>query len=149
MTATTITEAMTAVELLAECQSIAAEIGPKAELYASVNTGRNRKIASIGIYPSGIGTYRHEWIYGATWHEVLAGAREWATNHKQVNRNSIVRRMALAVIEITDEHGRCDAARLKAKDFGADEIKEFHEAACQRASEMCANAPFVVVFEPA
>lgn len=60
------------------------------------------------------------------------------------NVETDIRKLALAIIETTDEHTHCTAALLRAKGFSANQITEYHVAACARASEMCANSPFVV-----
>jgi len=106
-----------------------------------------RNVVSVGLYPDGIGgTEGATHIYVQTWPEAIAAADQWITNYKTTHRNDIVRRMALAIIELTDEHTRCDDAMLRRKKFSAGEIAEFHLAACARAGEMCGNAPFRVEF---
>ena len=59
--------------------------------------------------------------------------------------NDTVRRMALAVISLTDEHGTCTEAALIRQGFTADQVADLHEAACERAGVMCHGVPFVVV----
>lgn len=61
-----------------------------------------------------------------------------------VSREKTIRKLALAIIEATDEHTHCTVALLRAKGFSVSQITEYHIIACARASEMCANAPFVV-----
>jgi hypothetical protein len=140
-----ITEAMTPKDLLAACREVNRLVGPKAETSISVvqmygDAGnvllfiRNTPMAGIS-----------ETIRADTWPEAFSRAREWATTHRAVHRNSIVRKMALAIIGITDEHGRCTEARLRGADFSREDIIEFHESACERATEMAGNAPFVVL----
>ena len=51
----------------------------------------------------------------------------------------------VAIVDLKDQHGEVTDRLLRARDFSAAEIAEFHEAACVRAGEMCAGAPFVVV----
>jgi len=52
--------------------------------------------------------------------------------------------MALAIIDLTDQHGRCDRAMLTRREFSGAEVDDLKDAACQRASEMSANSPFSV-----
>ena len=80
----------------------------------------------------------------ATFAEMVIEARALIRAWRVTRRNDMIRRLALAIIEITDEHTRCTAALLRAKGFSDPDITEFQGAACQRASEMCANAPFSV-----
>jgi len=85
-----------------------------------------------------------ETIYGETWPEVISKARAWIATHATVHRDSRIRAMALAIIDLTDQHGRCDRAMLMRRSFSGAEVDDLKDAACQRASEMSANAPFVV-----
>jgi transcription initiation factor TFIIIB Brf1 subunit/transcription initiation factor TFIIB len=141
-----IAEAMTSAELTAACEALSAHAGNDITTICA--------IASTGRYSNGetaclIITYNHykenKHLKGRSWTEVFAAAYAWAQTRKAVRRNSLIRTMALAIIELTDEHGGCAERRLTAKGFSGEEIAEFHEAACARASEMCANAPFAVL----
>lgn len=76
--------------------------------------------------------------------EMLEEARELVLGWHATRRNDLVRRLALAIIEITDEHTRCTQTLLRAKGFTQPEIDEFGDAACARASEMAGNQPFSV-----
>ena len=75
----------------------------------------------------------------------LSDAYEWAHTHVALLRNTITRRMALAIIESTDEHGKCTETHLLGRLFSADDIATYRDAACARASEMVGNTPFEVV----
>jgi hypothetical protein len=97
------------------------------------------------LYPLGICASQGERFSGATWSEAFRKARKWALTGGVVYSNATIRRMALAVIEITDEHGECTEARLIAKDFSREAVLTFHALACQRANEMCHGTPFSVV----
>lgn len=79
-----------------------------------------------------------------TFAEMLTEAREMIRAWHATRRNDMVRRLALAIIETTDEHTRCTTTLLRAKGFTQPEIEEFRDAACARASEMAGNAPFSV-----
>ena len=69
----------------------------------------------------------------------LVAVRAW------IARFAAIRRMALAVISLTDEHGTCTEAALIRQGFTADQVADLHEAACERAGLMCHGVPFVVV----
>lgn len=143
----TINDAMTSGELMAACEALSTLAGNDINtIFAIVGTSGY----SSGETACLIINHNHyketEHLKANSWTEVFAAAHEWASTHKAVRRNAIVRRMALAVIEISDEHGACTETLLRGKDFAAAEIVEFHEAACVRAGEMAGNAPFSVVF---
>jgi hypothetical protein len=141
------TEAMSASDLTDACAALKLTIGAKASVSIVISNTRYHTGDAVGIivYPAGFGAT--ESFRGATWSEAFAAAYAWAATHKQIRRNNIIRKMALAIISITDEFGECAEARLRAVDFTREEITEFHEAACARASEMCASAPFSVLME--
>lgn len=48
----------------------------------------------------------------------------------------IIRAMALAIIDITDEHAECTVAELQRRGFTEATILDYHERACRRAEEM-------------
>lgn len=142
-----VAEAMSVSDLLAECRALASQMGPKAEVRVGVMARYGGNDAMVHIYPDGMARSLGETAEGKSWPEAFAAAQVWISTHKQVRRNNIIRKMALAVISITDEFGECPEARLRAADFSRDEISEFHQVACARASEMCASAPFSVLME--
>lgn len=143
----TMAEELTAEDTRRHLRQIAALIHPLAETTLTVFGGptMDKSFVSITIYPSGIGGTDYHFIRATTFADALAQARTWATTHGAVLRNTLIRRMALAVIEITDEHGHCTEGLLRAKTFTATQIADTHVAACQRASEMAGNAPYRVV----
>lgn len=130
-------EAMTAADLIVHEQALNALVPG-----ASVNIS----FISSGPYVSfhGRSGKLRDSIIGATWPEVITEARMWASTHTAVHRDNRIRAMALAIIDLTDQHGRCDRAMLTRREFSGAEVDDLRDAACQRASEMSANAPFSV-----
>lgn len=146
---TTMTDAMTAADLFAQCSAIRSKVGPRAYVSADVSISEYRGAgdpACVHIWPDGI-TGRAESCFfrASTWREALIEAHAWADTYQPVHHNALIRRMALAIIEITDEHGSCTDILLRAKQFTAAEIAEYHVDACARAGEMAGNTPFSVV----
>jgi hypothetical protein len=145
----TISDAMTAEDLAGAVSAFKGMCDPRAVVFLSVSIYSTKKsYASMFVRPTGQydGGAPYFSFDAPTWSGVFTAAYAWAATYDTVRRNATVRRMALAVIEVTDEHGICTETLLRGKNFIAGEIVEFHEAACVRASEMCANAPFRVVF---
>ncbi len=140
---------MTPRQVAEAAKEIAGLISSKAETHCSISLLGS--VCSIGIYPMGMCSGSRNDGYksfgGEDWPEVLTPARAWAAAQSGTHRNATIRRMALAIIEITDEHTKCTEALLRAKGFAAADIAEFHEAACVRAGEMAGNAPFVVLMD--
>jgi hypothetical protein len=108
--------------------------------------GRYRKAAYCFVTIEPTGEYKHASngsVDGPDWPSAILAAQTWIANRPKVERNAVIRKLALAVIECTDEHGKCTVAMLRAKGFDADEIA-LHAEACVRAGEMANCAPFVV-----
>lgn len=137
----TLPVAMTAAAITAECGRLAATICPKAEV--SIVIGR-RNEGGIGIYEDGIcGKAQPHFIHKPTFAEMFTAAEEWIIGRAAIRQNDIVRKMAIAIIEITDEHSTC-TRRLLGLRFSNGEIAAYGDAALARASEMAGNAPFVI-----
>ena len=138
-----LTEAMTARDLGAHIRALESLMGgTPAAIYSECRSGK----ATLSLYPNGItgsGDVRHH-VYAPTWPEAFAAARAWIANHATVHRDNRIRAMALAIIDLTDQHGRCDRAMLVRRQFSGAEVDDLKVAACQRASEMSANSPFSV-----
>lgn len=146
-TDTLVTDAMTAPELFAGIQSLRAGLGKSGSVSLIMGSGPSGAPVYIILRPDGygVGKVDHS-ITGTSWSETLAAARQWIANYKITSRDTTIRKMALAIIDLTDTHGECTDAMLTRHEFSADQIQLFHEAACQRAGEMAAGTPFRVVF---
>jgi hypothetical protein len=141
-----IADAMTAADVQAHMKTIAVLIGhPKAHASASVSTPKySAEKVCVSVYTNDL--YRDGMFFRAdTWPQAIAAAYAWASTRAPIERDALIRRLALAIIDITDAHGECTERLLLTRDFRSDEIREHHEAACARANEMAAGRPFSVV----
>lgn len=129
----------TAAGLKAACRDLIRPLGHRAT--ATCLVGNNYSSTATVLISFGP---LSENIWGQSWDDVFADARKWVSGRAAVARNTTIRRMALAIIETTDEHGKCTVPLLSAKGFDAEEIREFHATACERAGEMAQGAPFSV-----
>lgn len=138
----TINDALTAAQIQAACARLDKEAGGDgcSTAMVSATAYSNGDIACVMV--SHARFTKNEFFRARSWPEAFRAAHVWVSTHKAIRRNAIVRRMALAVLEITDERGTCTDTLLLGKDFTAAEIVEFHEAACV----LDGNSPFVVVF---
>lgn len=141
--------AMSAADVASAIKCIAAIFGPKAYVSCGVSVspyGAEAQ-ASISVYPEGLGNSRDgERFRADTWHEALEAARTWALSQGTVQREAAIRRMALLIVDLTDQHGECTEVMLVRKEFSRDQVRELHGVACERAGEMCQGAPFSVMF---
>jgi len=147
-----LTDSMTAADLVTRVIALRQSIGPKAEIYLSVNEPAPRQPdlhQHVYMYVRPFGYTGDEkasqTIYAATWPDAFAQAEAWARNWKITSRENTIRNMALAIIKITDRDGNCAEQVLLNRKFTREQVLEFHEAACARAGEMRAGAPFSVV----
>lgn len=139
-------EAMTASALTAHVKEITRLIGTEK--------------AHVHISPMGYGgndayiACNTNWCYpgdeavsfvGKTWPEAIGQAYAWAHSRPAIDRDKLIRRLALAIIDLTDQHGECTERLLRTREFSSAEIREHHEAACTRANEMAGGVPFRVV----
>lgn len=150
-TLTPIADAMTAADLIDTLNDLRASLGTRAEVAVVLGgytcTYPGSPPIHMCLRPDGYGFGKTErTINGASWPEAMDAARQWIANYKITSRDTTIRKMTLAIIELTDEHGKCTSAMLTRREFSADQIEAFHELACQRAGEMCGNAPFRVEF---
>jgi hypothetical protein len=136
-------EAMTARDLMAWERALTKQFGGS-KVAITIGIGFGSSDAYVSVRPDGFtGSAKTVWFEGATFPEAILAAQTWIANRPKVERNATIRKLALAVIECTDEHGKCTVAHLRAKGFDSDEIA-LHAEACQRAGEMAGNVPFSV-----
>lgn len=135
--------AMTPTALGKQCDALAELLGQNASVRVAVaRYARADYVVNVALEATGI---PYKVFFASTWAEAFAQASAFAASQRVVSRNTLIRKMALAIIELTDEHGECSAIRLKGKDFSAADIAAHHQAACVRAGEMAMGAPFAVL----
>lgn len=136
----------TPAEVCAELTRLQKAVGtPNA--HASIVLG-NYGSADVSLYASWCGSAKEEKIGafgGDTFSQMLQNAWIGLDAWRVTRKNDVIRRMALAIIELTDEHTECRQRDLERKGFSTADIAEYQERACARAGEIAGNAPFVVV----
>ena len=117
------------------------KIGKRADAYFSAD----RYGCSISIYARGIGNghadIRVRSEPGDTFATLLARAEAAWDEHSGQYRRELIRRMALAIIEITASQGRCSDAALRMR-FSRDDIAALGSEAVADANSIAANGPF-------
>lgn len=139
--------AMTVADLKARVDAINGILGNYGRVTVSAEAGGySADPVVVSVYPQGLcSNVEGKFFFGTTFSQVLDAAEAYARSYAPVQLNATIRRMALAIIGITDEHGTCTEHLLSAQKFSAAEIRRHHEAACVRANEMAGGAPFAVV----
>lgn len=132
-------DCMTSVEIVAESIRLGKLLGPQGRAFF-ITSGENMCLAYVAT-PSGTSTH----TYGNSWPELIEVVE--AKINKEVGslRAQTIRRMALAIIDITDRLSACSDTNLRADKFDAAEIAEFHLDACDLAEKMASKGPFRVI----
>jgi hypothetical protein len=138
---------MTPIENRENIQKLLPEIGLKAELFTSIQTGSiHEKLYTASLYPLGISARSEEGYLRVNadtlaelWDQVHSG---WLA-HRERHRQQITRKMALAIIQITADFGECTDAALRTA-FAPSEIKSYGTEACAAANAMAACGPFSI-----
>ncbi|MGO4263983.1 hypothetical protein, partial [Lysobacter sp. TAB13] len=117
--------------------------GPAAWADLSVSTEHPDESAVRGVlYPQGIAAGHCIHGRGPDFAEALEDLRSnWAQARSLADRNSI-RRMALAIIEITGDQGECADAALRGAGFDQKQIERLGALACSEATRLAAGGPF-------
>jgi hypothetical protein len=121
--------------------ALSAKVGSRADVYFSVD----RRGSNISIYAHGIGgsdaDIRVRCEAGDTFATLLARAEAAWDEHSGQHRRELIRKMALAIIEITASQGRCSDAALRMR-FSRDDIEALGPEAVADANSIAANGPF-------
>lgn len=140
---------MTPKEIQAALIAIRNDVGPKA--YISLDVGVDdfnpKPIEPVTgvLYPHGVagrdGGYLN--VKGASFEDVIQKLRDGWAAYRDRHRQQQTRRMALAIIRLTDELGECTDAALR-EEFDAGEVKSLGEDACALANTMAGKGPFAI-----
>lgn len=125
-------------------EAFAAEIGSRADTFVSLSRSAAGPALGCSLYPHGIGD---KWIIRAEandFAELLEAIREAWANNSEAHALKIVREMALAIIDLTDQIGECTDASLRAR-FDAADVTRYAAHAVAAANEMAGNGPFSIV----
>lgn len=115
--------------------ALVSPLGRKATAFAMVNVGEysTGKVA-VGVSTDGQGATI--WGNADTWEAAIAEAREKVAQHLAERSSTIVRRMALTVIEISAEHGCCTEEALLKAGYSKDDVARHGLAACKEAARL-------------
>ncbi|CAB4126998.1 hypothetical protein UFOVP78_36 [uncultured Caudovirales phage] len=136
-------EAMTPAAIKAHLADMARRLGPDG--YVSFSVGNVYETPYLMMYPDGIGrSGTPKSINDFDLICLLRAGHDYATSYGAIGRDKAIRKLALDVIDLTDQHGICTRAMLRGRGHGETALAHYLDAACERAGEMAAGAPFVV-----
>lgn len=135
-------------EIRAELRALKDLIGIAAYVSVDFSVGgysnENGQLSAC-CYPKGVGLSSSLRVQGDTWREVIERLKaRWAETQETYEAET-TRRMALAVIDITNRLGECSDAALRGDGFNHTEVKRFGPTACALATEMAAGGPFAII----
>lgn len=134
---------MTPLQVKTELLAFQKDMGPKAEIYASIDLRYNACIVISG-YPQGICKSAAFRIEANEWREAIDLAKaEWIKSAEHF-RIRMVKEMALEIIKITDELGQCTDAAICGEKWTREDVARYGAEACAKANEMAANGPFSI-----
>lgn len=123
--------------------AFAAEIGSNAHIFVHLSRG-GAGAMRCSLNPKGI---VDRWTISAQandFADLLEAIREAWANNSEAHALKIVREMALAIIDLTDQIGECTDASLRAR-FDAADVTRYAAHAVAAANEMAGNGPFSIV----
>lgn len=136
--------ALTAADTIKAFDKIARKIGPKASWHCGLSRHSDKPLYA-SFYATEFSSPGALFAVEAETLDELVGAAGagWEA-HCDEHRRRTIRDMALAIIRITDEFGRCSDQMLRVE-FSPGDVRRFGEEACARASEMASRGPFKIV----
>jgi hypothetical protein len=134
---------MTPLQVKGELLAFQGVMGPKAEIFASIDL-RYSKTISISGYPQGICKSCAFRIEADDWPEAIDLAKaEWAKSAERFQLR-MVAEMALEIIKVTADLGQCTDAALCGEKWTREDVARYGAEACVKANEMAANGPFSI-----
>ena len=136
--------AMTAAEIKRRLAGIKEKLTPGAWVQTSVDPDDLGGVRMI-CYPYGVlDRDSRQCFRGDAFEAVMLEAEEWAAAYGPTRRDAAIRTLALDIIDLTDQHGKCTVSMLRGRGHSQDDIDTYRDAACVRAGEMSGNSPFEV-----
>lgn len=141
---------MTPSQLKTAILALQKEIGPRAEIYVSLNTASWRSDEGslfASVYPRGLSS-SEEMAFQVSADEgedLLKKLRDGWAQHSARHRAELIRKMALRIINITAENGECTDAALRGEVFTEADVRLYGDDACEEANRIAARGPFSII----
>lgn len=135
---------MTPQEIQTALREIRTDAGAYAYISMHVDGDDRAEPVSIALYPYGL--TKDEGYLGvaaATFESALERLRKAWTKQREEFRRKVTRKMALAIIRITDQFGECSDAALR-DEFDHAKVRSLGEEACALANTMAGKGPFQI-----
>lgn len=133
---------MTPKDIQTALNMLRKRIGGDAYVSVDITYGNEPPISGC-IYPRGITKSNRIGIKADDWPEAITKLNEAWNESRERLQDDLIKRMALAIIRLTEECGECTDQMLRA-DFGHGDVTAYLERAVEMADKMAANGPFSV-----
>lgn len=137
---------MTPIEISEALKQIRLECGPRTDVLCGVSDGRYRgRALKLTIYVDGVCKNSTVDVESDDWDDLLAKARREMASAIVAQRGKKIKTMALDIIRITFDQGKCtDLAMIEAGHM-RDELKLYGSEAERAADEMSGGRPFKII----
>lgn len=133
-------------EICEELTKLAAEIGPRAYVNASIASNREEgeRPIFLSVYTEGILDSSSRISYhGTDFDELIAEVRLDLKSKITILEAKRIREIALAIIEVTAENGGCTVSDLRMR-FDTSILNRLSKEACSEANRMSGLGPFYI-----
>lgn len=139
---------MDAPAIKSRLTALRTKIGPNADLSVRIDADQWRPADGGEVvataYPYGITKSQPLCAQGHSFAEAISNLEALWEKHSAEHRVQTTRAIALAIIRITSELGRCTDAALRAE-FDPGAVKRWGDDACKMADDMAGRGPFKIV----
>jgi hypothetical protein len=137
---------MTPAEIKDRIEAFAKSIGPKAYVSISVSTGSDTHgLVIASLWPESLTGEHHVTVRADTFAKALDKLEAAWDDARDLADKNTIRKMALAIIEITGDQGRCSDAALRGAGFSQQQIDRLGSRACAEATRLASGGPFEIV----
>lgn len=138
---------LTGPQLRAALDVLSAMIGPQAEVYVSMSSGKyaGKECWNLSVYPDGmIGKGAAFSLEGTVLRDMIAIASDKWEELAEAHVTRTISAMALEIIRLTDEHGEATDAALRSAGYEGSTVARYGTRAAERATEMAGRGPFTL-----
>lgn len=134
-------------EIRAKLQELKKILPRGAYVGASIyETNAPDKCAHVCAYPNGISASLSIVGEAATWEEAFNELHAKIIEQAAQRRAERIRKLALAIIDLTDSHNEATDSSLRQCGFSDTELKDLGSEACALADQMAGRGPFAIEF---
>lgn len=137
---------MKPIEISEALKQLRIESGPRTDVLCAVSDGKYQgRALRLTIYTNGVCNTATVSVESDEWDDLLVKARREMADARVVQRGKKIKTMALDIIRITFEQGKCTDISLIGAGHTRDEITLYGPEAERAADEMAGGRPFKII----